>query len=113
MISDCGEQRDPVLVVGLAFGLAHVVAEGGAGDAFEESDHGEAEEAEWVRHPEDFAVGALREDAEVDGRDVLVARVDGGGAVDVEFQEGELREDLGAHGFFDLLFGPARFFFDV
>jgi hypothetical protein len=102
-----------VLIVWFAFCLSHVVAKGGTGAGLQEGDHALAEESLGVAHVEEFAVFALSEDTEVNGRYVLIPGVNDGRAVLHKLEHGELLERLLAKFVFDLVFGPLAFLFDV
>lgn len=90
------EESHVVLVKGLAFTLALIVAEGRSGAALEEVLHAPAVEARDVEGElvdEGLALG-LHKDAEVDGGDLLVARVLGGVAVEGELEARQILDGI-------------------
>jgi len=126
-----GEERDPVLIVWLSLGLAHVVAQRCAlrdtvslgitmkagiathWDAFEECNHATPEKPVGVLHPEKVAIRALCEDTEVDGGNVLVPCIDWRRSVDMELQQGEFLDQLLPKRLADLGLCVLRLLFDI
>ena len=108
------QQRSPILVKFLARALPDIILNRRPRAALQEILHAPAVEPgdfHAIPHHERAVLG-LHENPQIGGRDVLVARVGGAGAVEGEFEAGEAG-GVGAHGVADLAFGPFGFLLEV
>ena len=102
-----------VLKVWLGLCLTHIIAQRSTRTALKERSRRQTEEPSFVPHGQQLAVLRLRKDTAVNSSDVLITWIGRTSADLLEFETGELLEDLFADLIADLLFGPFAFLFDV
>src|ERR1700760_2437197 len=88
------EQCWPILIERLALCLPHIVPQTRSRRAHQEVYHANPKKSFRIAHAEEIPILGLSEDAEIDGSNILVASIDGAGAVAHKSQAGELLQAL-------------------